>query len=76
MHFFRINGGLVTGGSLALSFRAEREIFVIRGEGLTLFPHVPRCSAFRICLSCRLCPIREAATTISHFSFKRGFHPQ
>ena len=58
MHFFRINGGLVTGGSLALSFRAEREIFVIRGEGLTLFPHVPRCSAFRICLSCRLCPIR------------------
>ena len=34
----------MTGGTLALSFRAEREIFVIRGEGLTLFPHVPRTS--------------------------------
>ena len=36
--------GLGTGGSLALSFRAKREIFVIRGEGLTLFPHAPRTS--------------------------------
>ena len=26
------------------SFRAKREIFVIRGEGLTLFPHLPRTS--------------------------------
>ena len=26
------------------SFRAKREIFVIRGEGLTLSPHVPRTS--------------------------------
>ena len=34
----------MTGGTLALSFRAEREIFVIRGEGLTLFPHVPSTS--------------------------------
>ena len=42
----------------ASSFRAKREIFVIRSQGLTLSPHVPRCSAFLICLSCRLCPIR------------------
>gem|GEM_PF-5444871 len=30
--------------SLARSFREKREIFVIRGEGLTLSPHVPRTS--------------------------------
>ena len=29
------------------SFRAKREIFAVRGEGLTLFPpHVPRTSPF------------------------------
>ena len=39
------------------SFQAKREIFVIL-EGLTLSPHVPRCSAFLICLSYRQCPIR------------------
>ena len=42
----------------ASSFRAKREILVIRGEGLTISPHVPRCSAFPICLSSRRCPIR------------------
>ena len=42
----------------ASSFRAKREILVIRGEGLTISPHVPRCSAFLICLSYRQCPIR------------------
>ena len=34
------------------------QIVVIRGQGLALLPHVPRCSAFLICLSYRLCPIR------------------
>ena len=33
-------------------------IVVIRGQGLAFLPHVPRCSAFLICLSYRLCPIR------------------
>ena len=31
-------------------------IVVIRSQGLAP-PHMPRCSAFLICLSCRLCPI-------------------
>ena len=30
--------------TLVSSFRVEREIFVIRGQRLTLFPHVPRTS--------------------------------
>ena len=30
--------------TLVSSFRVEREIFVIRGLRLTLFPHVPRTS--------------------------------
>ena len=30
--------------TLVLSFRAKREIFVIRGLRPTLFPHVPRTS--------------------------------
>ena len=30
--------------TLVSSFRAKREIFVIRGLRLTLFPHVPRTS--------------------------------
>ena len=37
-------GDWETSDSLARSFRAKREIFVIRGEGLTLSPHVPRTS--------------------------------
>ena len=31
--------------TLVSSFRAKREIFVIRGQGLTLSPHVPRTSS-------------------------------
>ena len=38
--------------------RKGREIFVIRSQRLALPPHVPRCSAFLVCLSYRLCPIR------------------
>ena len=34
------------------------QIVVIRGLGLALPTHIPRCSAFLICLSYRLCPIR------------------
>ena len=34
------------------------QIVVIRGQGLALSSHMPRCSAFLICLSYRLCPIR------------------
>ena len=37
-------GDWETSDSLARSFREKREIFVIRGEGLTLSPHVPRAS--------------------------------
>ena len=40
------------------SFRAKREIFIIRGEGLTLPPCTAHFSAFLICLSYRQCPIR------------------
>ena len=39
-------------------FERKREIFVIRSQELTLSLHVPHCSAFLICLSYRLCPIR------------------
>lgn len=44
MHFFRIKSGtgdwqLGMSGSLARSFRAKQEIFVIRGEGRTLSSH-------------------------------------
>ena len=37
-------GDWETSDSLARSFREKREIFVIRGEGLTLSPHVPHAS--------------------------------
>ena len=33
-------------------------IVVIRSQGLALPTHMTRCSAFLICLSCRLCPNR------------------
>ena len=58
MHFFRIKSGTGDEWLSRTVISSKREIFVICGEGLTLFSHVPRCSAFRICLSCRLCPIR------------------
>ena len=64
--------------------RKGREIFVIRSQGLALPPHMPRCSAFLICLSCRLCPIRpcgapsprgEGGDTRIPSSKKAAHHP-
>ena len=56
-------GGLKTNVKLSIPhachFERSRENFVIRGQGLTLFPTcAARLAAFLICLSYRLCPIR------------------
>ena len=56
--YSHIRGSQPRLASLVCPFqRKGREIFVIRSQGLAP-PHMPRCSAFLICLSCRLCPIR------------------
>ena len=59
MHFFRIKSGTGDEWLSRTVISSKREIFVICGEGLTLFfTCAEHLSAFRICLSCRLCPIR------------------
>ena len=59
-------------------------IVVFPGQGLALPPHMPRCSAFLICLSYRLCPIRpygapsprgEGCDTRIPSSKKAAHHP-
>ena len=63
----------MTGGTLALSFRAEREIFVIRRQTVdgrkpkweTCFPQT---FGHRLSLYCG-----ETASTISHSAFGRNF---